>query len=88
MNSVTGFILNSQTSRPRCGQCGWIQLSAWEALDLGLGYDEWVTQIPEQMMMAPATLRIQFRKAEKDRNACLVDDGHPEQQTLYGKITA
>lgn len=54
---------------------------------MGLTFAQWVEEVKAFRQIPPAadTLRIQFRKMEKDRNACLVDDGQQNLQTFYGK---
>ena len=69
--------------RTTCGQTGFLQLSAWEALDLGLDFDAWRDQAAKFREQAPATFQKQFRLAEKDRNACLELEG--KTGTKWGK---
>lgn len=71
--------------RTPCGMTGVLQLSAWLALDLGASYEEWAEAVTAWRPMSAETFRKQFRLAEKDRNACLVDDGRADAQTTYGK---
>lgn len=71
--------------RTPCGMTGVLQLSAWVALDLEASYEEWVEAVATWCPMNAATFRKQFRLAEKDRNACLVDEGRADAQTTYGK---
>jgi len=72
--------------RPLCGENGRLQCSGWIALDMGLTFEQWVKEV--QAAPHPGalpTMRIQFRKMEADRNACLVEDGDEHLQTFYGK---
>lgn len=75
----------SDQGRTACGMTGVLQLSAWTALDLGASYEEWAEAVVAVLPLSLATFRKQFRLAENDRNACLVDDGQADAQTTYGK---
>lgn len=85
MSSLAAFI-QARAHRLPCGELGYLQSSAWEALDTGVTFNTWVAilaTMPE-VTRAAATLRKQWRLAEKDRNACLVDDGKAHLQTFWG----
>lgn len=67
-----------------CGELGALQTTAWQSLDAGVGYQAWLVAIGTVQPVHLNTARKQYRLAEADRNACLVDDGMPSLQTRYG----
>jgi len=87
--TLTEFIKEASRTRRACGEIGWLQTSAWRALDDGLSFDEWraaVTAASNGLRPAIETLRKQFRFCEIDRNACLADDMRHDEMTNYGKV--
>lgn len=86
MDQLIALIAARQQHLP-CGEIGYLQLSTWAALDLGLTFEQWVEALTkvENATRAPATLRKQWRLSEVDRNACLIDDEQPRSVTTWGR---
>lgn len=84
MNAHLLAEMSRLNDRIHCGETGFLQCSAWVALDLGIPFDQWTVAVAEFRELAPTTLRKQWRLAEADRNACLVDDGQADEQTRWG----
>jgi hypothetical protein len=87
MTTLTEGIVELKRTRRICGEIGWLQVSAWSALDDGLSYDQWrlaVLAVTSGHGPAPATMRKQYRFCEIDRNACLCDDKRVTDITYFG----
>lgn len=76
--------ITARLDRQPCGECGYLQCSAWAALDDGQTFEQWSTAVLSINPRSMNTLKKQYRLAEVDRNACLVDDGESHNQTKWG----
>lgn len=91
MKTLQERIVEMKRTRRPCGQIGWLQCSAWFALDEGLTYDQWrlaVYEATKGQGPAPVTMRKQYRFCEIDRNACLCDDLRVADITYFGDKNA